>query len=92
MLVAIQTDMPFKVILEVCQLPASFDIQLVHDSLEHIRQQIFPSKGKCRGNGTQIVAVDDCERMLHEKPSRFGNSRRRKCCLNRNTLAKFAEK
>ena len=46
MLIAVQTDMPFKVTLEICRLPASLQIKLVHDWLKDIRQQIFPSKGK----------------------------------------------
>ena len=90
MLIAVQTDMPFKVTLEICQLPASLQIKLVHDWLKDIRQQIFPYKGKGRGNRTQFTTVHNCGCMLNEKPSRFWNSRRGKCCPNRNNPAKFA--
>lgn len=44
MLVAIQPNVAFEIILEAIQLPTSLHIQLVHDTLKNVWQQIFSTK------------------------------------------------
>lgn len=44
MLVAIQANVAFEIILETIQLPTNLHIQLFHDALKNVWQQIFPTK------------------------------------------------
>ena len=46
MLVTIQANVAFKIMLKVIQLPTSLRIQLIHDALKHVWQQIFPTIGE----------------------------------------------
>ena len=73
MLVAIQANVAFEIILEAIQFPTSLRIQLFHDALKNVWQQIFPTKREGRSDCTEVASLDNLKGFLNKPASSFGN-------------------
>ena len=91
MLVAIQANVAFEIILEAIQLPTSLHIQLIHDTLKNVWQQIFPTKREGRSDCTEVASLDNLKGFLNKPATCFRDCGRFEGCQHRNAPTKITE-